>query len=595
MTPPRACILGSLLVAALATSSVAYGQTEAVPTSLPASPPTAPALSTSPSEPTVPAAPILSPGPAISSPPNESPPGSAPPPPPIGSPGYQATPAWPNPAPGDPLAAYPLASYHSGAFYIRSPDDFFRLYIMGRVHSDWIDQFGPGTSNVPPGSNINDGFFLRRARLELAGEFYQTWQWQVGAEFSSATSIDNVAATQTTPTCTPNPTTGALPCTNAENPVDNATVKPIPTDVFVNFGPLPWANLQVGQFYLPFTLENRISDNTTPFLERSLAVRNLGAPLQRDIGAMLWGESPDHLLYYALAFLNGDGPNRVNVDTRYEVSGRVVARPFATSTSSSTKWAQIGFSARQSSADPTRVGYDLPSLSTQDGYVFWKPTYRDSYNRLIHIIPSTGQWALAGDVYIPIEDFDVTGEFIYAVDNTREAVDGYQLSPFTQRLGDLRGYGWYAQAGYWIIGDHDVVGYPSYGRPVHIDLTAPQRKHTQGLQALVKFEQLRLDYSGAARGGSLDSKTPNGEINVDTVELGINYWATKHLRIGFNYDLNIFPDSAPVSPTIPGGPQQGPQQRAVAPAQLLAKGSDDGARDSGHTLNELSVRVGVQF
>jgi phosphate-selective porin len=493
------------------------------------------------------------------------------------------------------LGIYPLASYHGGAFYIRSPDDFFRLYIMARAHTDWIDQFGPGTSNVPPGSNINNGFFLRRARLELAGEFYQTWQWQVSGEFSSATAIDNAAATQTTPTCTPNPATGALPCVNRENPVDNATVKPIPTDVFVNFGPSPWANVEVGQFYVPFTNENRISDNTTPFLERSIPVRDWGVPSLRDIGAMFWGESPDHLVYYAVALLNGDGPNRVNVDTRYEVAGRVVVRPFAPSTDSSTKWAQIGVSARQSSADPTRVGYDLPSLSTQDGFVFWKPTYTDSYGRLIHIMPSTGQWAFAGDVYLPIENFDLTGEFIYGVDNTREAVDGYQLSPFTQRLGDLRGYAWYAQAGYWIIGDHDIIGYPSYGRPVHVDLKAPQRSHIQGLQALVKFEQLRLDYSGAARGGTLDSKTPNGEINVDTVELGINYWATKHLRIGFNYDLNVFPDSAPVSPTTPGGPQQGPQQRAVAPAQLLAKGSDDGARSTGHTLNELSVRVGVQF
>jgi phosphate-selective porin len=595
---PLAHTFGSLLVV-LATTSVAYAQTDTAPpapvspaaptappaATVPPAAPTPPAASTSPSDSSLPTSP----------PPNEPAPGAAPPPPPIEPTGYSPIPAWPSPAPGDPLAAYPLASYHGGAFYIRSPDDFFRLYIMGRVHSDWIDQLGPGTSNVPPGSNINNGFFLRRARLELAGEFYQTWQWQVGAEFSSSTSIDNAAATQTTPTCTPNPATGALPCTDKENPVSNATVKPIPTDVFVNFGPLPWTNLQVGQFYLPFTLENRISDNTTPFLERSIPVRNWGAPLQRDIGAMFWGESPDHLLYYAVAFLNGDGPNRVNVDTRYEVSGRVVLRPFATSTNSPTKWAQIGFSARQSSADPTRVGYDLPSLSTQDGYVFWKPTYTDSNGRLIHIMPSTGQWGLAGDIYLPIENFDVTGEFIYAVDNTREAVDGYQLSNFTQRLGSLKGYGWYAQAGYWIIGDHDIIGYPSYGRPIHVDLTAPQRKHTQGLQALVKFEQLRLDYDGNARGGTLDSKTPNGEINVDTVEFGISYWATKHLRFGFNYDLNIFPDSAPVSPTTTGGPQQGPQQRAVAPAQLLAKGTDDSARDSGHTLNEFSVRVGVQF
>jgi hypothetical protein len=586
MPASSARFFGSLLVATLATTSAAYGQTDATPAPLPGSgtpDPTAPAAP-------APAAPIApAPGPDTPHP------GSAPPPPPIETTTYSPTPSWPSPAPDDPLAAYPLASYHGGAFYIRSPDDFFRLYVLGRVHTDWIDQIGPGTGHLPPGSTVNNGFFLRRARLELAGEFYQTWQWQVGAEFSSSTSIDNAAATQNTPTCTPNPATGALPCANQVNPVENATVKPLPTDVFVNFGPLPWANLQVGQFYLPFTLENRISDNTTPFLERSIAVRNLGAPLQRDIGAMFWGESPDHLLYYAVAFLNGDGPNRINVDTRYEVSGRAVLRPFATSTTSPTKWAQIGFSARQSSADPTRVGYDLPSLTTQDGFAFWKPTYRDSFNRLIHIMPSTGQWALAGDVYVPIENFDFTGEFIYAVDNTREAVDGYQLSNFTQRLGDLKGYGWYAQAAYWIIGDHDIIGYPSYGRPVHIDLKAPQRSHVQGLQVLAKFEQLRLDYQGNERGGSLDSKTPNGEINVDTVEFGLSYWATKHLRIGFNYDLNIFPESAPLSATTTGGPQQGPQQRAVAPAQLLAKGSDDGARDTGHTLNEFSARVGVQF
>src|SRR4029077_19500510 len=124
--------------------------------------------------------------------------------------------------------------------------------------------------------------------MEIGGELYQTWQWQVGAEFSSSTALANAPATQTPPTCVPNATTGVVTCTNNENPVDNPTVKPIPTDVFVNYGPSPFTNLEVGQFYLPFTLENRISDNTTPFLERSVAVRDLAAPLQRDIGAMFW-------------------------------------------------------------------------------------------------------------------------------------------------------------------------------------------------------------------------------------------------------------------------------------------------------------------
>src|SRR5439155_26887913 len=219
-------------------------------------------------------------------------------------------------------------------------------------------------------------------------------------------------------------------------------------DVFVNYGPSPWANVQVGQFLLPFGLEARIGDNTTPFLERSLPTRAIGAPTTRDMGAMFWGESPDRLVYYAVGIFNGDGPNRTNVDARYDVSGRVFVRPFVNQ-SSPVKWAQFGASARAGSRDPSAVGYDLPSLTTQDGYAFWKPTYKDSYNRTLHILPSGSLWAVSGEAYLPIDGFDLTGEFIYASNNTREAVDGLQLSPFTERTGTFKAYGWYAQAGYW--------------------------------------------------------------------------------------------------------------------------------------------------
>jgi hypothetical protein len=324
-------------------------------------------------------------------------------------------------------------------------------------------------------------------------------------------------------------------------------------------------------------------------------VRKLGAPLQRDIGVMFWGESPDRSIYYAAAVLNGDGPNRANVDSRYDFAGRVVVRPFAATTTSATKFAQIGASARVGSRDPAYVGYDLPNLTTQGGFPFWKPIYKDAFGRTMHIIPSSSQWGVAGDVYLPIDNFDFTGEFMYVSDDTREAVDGLQLSPFTERLGDLKGYGWYGQISYWILGDHDIGGYPSYGRPIHVDLKQPQKPPQHGVQVLAKLEQLHLSYAGSSRGGVDDKNTPNGNINVQTVEVGLNYWATKHLRVGVNYVLDMVPDSAPVTPSAAGGPQQSSTQRAVTPGQLLAKGVDDSARDSGHVLHEVQARVGVQF
>jgi len=531
-------------------------------------------------------------GPATAQPP----PASAAPPPdsltPRSSPAAAAT--APPPTSAAPPEA-PPAGYHNGTFYVRSRDDVFRLYILGRVHADWLGQFGPGVGLVPAGGGVENGFYLRRARLELGGEFFETWQWFVGAEFSSSTSIDNAAGQMTTPTCKPS-TTGALPCTDNENPVENPTVKPIPTDVFVNYGPSPWANLEVGQFYLPFTLENRISDNTTPFLERSMAVRNIGAPLQRDIGAMFWGEAPDRSIYYALAVVNGDGPNRPNVDSRYDWAARIVRRPSSTAMSSVTRFWQIGASAKLGSRDPKKVGYDLPSLTTQGGFPFWKPTYTDSLGRLNHIIPSSTQWGLAADVYVPVDKFDFTSEFIYNVYDTREAVDGYQISPYTQRTGYLRGYGWYAQVAYWIFGTEEIIGFPSYGRPLHLDLSQPQNPPRHGLQVLAKVEQLALTYDGAARSGSLDSKTPNGVIDVDDFEFGVSYWATKHLRVGLNYTHYMFPGAAPVSASTTGGPTQTlGSQRAVSPAQLVPAGADNGARNASGTLEEIQARMGVQF
>jgi hypothetical protein len=486
------------------------------------------------------------------------------------------------------------AGYHNGTFFLRDKSDIFRLYVMGRVHADWLDQLGAGVTSLPPGAGVTDGFFLRRARLELAGEFFEKWQFWVAAETATATSIDNAAANQATPTCSVAPNS-FINCNSKTLPVDNPTVKALPTDVFVNYGPTPWTNFQAGQYYLPFSLENRISDNTTWFLERSLPIRNIAAPLQRDIGLMFWGESPDRSVYYAVGILNGDGPNRPNVDSRYDVAARAVYRPFATATGSMTKWAQVGFSVREGSRDPAKVGYDLPSMTTQGGFAFWKPTYADSLGRTVHILPSSTQWAIAADVYAPIGKLDVMTEFIYLNENTREAVDGFQLSPFTERIGVFKGYGWYAQVDYWIFGDQDLVGPPSYGRPIHVDLTKPQKRPSEGLQVMAKVEQLHMTYDGNARGGRLDALTPNGDINVDTLELGINYWATKHMRVGLNYSYYVFPSSAPVVATAPGGPVQGPGQRAVAPSQLVLRGVDDGARDSGHDVHELQARVGVQF
>lgn len=494
-----------------------------------------------------------------------------------------------------PTAAEPpLAGFHNGLFFLRDPTDVFRLYVMGRVHVDGITWLGPGVTSLGPDGALKTTLQLRRARPEIGGEFFNDWRWLLSVDLAP-TANDNPAARTASRSCTVDPETGVQTCSDAANPVEAPLQRPAVTDAFVSYGPSPWVNVQIGQYLVPFTMENRVSDNTTPFLERSLVSRGLGTPFTRDIGAMLWGEAEDALYYYTLGVYNGDGPNRPNADNRFDVIGRAFTRPFVTWRGSSLESAQFGISGRYGSRDPRLVGYDVPSLTTQGGYAFWRATYKDSLNRTVHIIPSGEQGAVAAELFLPVGRFDLTSELVYAVANTREAFDGYQLSPFTERTTRLEGYAYYVQLGVWVVGSRDIVGgAPSYAKPLHLDLASRPKAPARGLQLLAKLERLHEDYSGP-RTGVLDARSPIGAIDVTSVAFGVNFWATRHLRVGLNYSFYTFPDSAPVTRSAAGGPIQTQTQRAVAPAQLLAKGADDDARDHAHSLHELQMRVGVQF
>ena len=81
----------------------------------------------------------------------------------------------------------------------------------------------------------------------------------------------------------------------------------------------------------------------------------------------------------------------------------------------------------------------------------------------------------------------------------------------------------------------------------------------------MKWEHLAVDYEGASRSGVNDKKTPNGTTEVETFEIGVNYWATKHVRVTANYVLNTFPDGSAGSPVV------------------------------GKGMHEVAARAGIQF
>ena len=492
------------------------------------------------------------------------------------------------PAP-DPSVAKdgaPLAGYRSGLFYLRDVDDDYRLYLQGRAHLDFYSYFGPGVGDTALAPTL----FVRRVRPEISGEFLHRWWFMIAGDFG-ATAIDNPRGTNEISAAPP----GTPPTATSGRYASAQTTKisAAPTDVFINFRAAKWLNVQAGQFDAPFTLENRTSEKWgTPFMERSLTVRDVAVPTQKQIGVMLWGEA-FKVLNYSIGLFDGEGQNRPNVDGKGDLFARVYVTPLA-SRKDALKSLEFGASVRQGSRDKNYVNYDVPALTTQGQYAFWNPTYTSSTG-LTHIIYAGTQQGVAAEARIPYGLVDLTAEVAYIDKGTREAADGMQTAP-SPRSGSLRGYSYYVAFGYWPLGNRDINGTPGVQNMPHIDFDKPEQPQPgRALQLLVKWEQVRLNYSSARRSGSPDAKNADGDIRVDAFSLGANYWLTKHLRISINYIANLFPDSAPVTASPAGGPVQSAVQRAQAPGNTLPPGVNDDARSNAHVLHEALARFAVAF
>jgi phosphate-selective porin len=483
---------------------------------------------------------------------------------------------------------HPLAGYHNGLFFLRDHHDNFHLYIQGRMHLDWYSYAGGGV----PETTLKPTLFVRRVRPEVTGEFLGHWRFMIAGDFG-ATALDNPKGTNETqaaaPGVAPTATTGKY--ASAETTKLGAQA----TDVFINYRQAPIFNVMLGQMDAPFMMENRTSDKYIPFMERSLAVRAVGIPTNKEIGAMFWGETADRLFFYSLGPYMGDGQNRTNVDSRFDVIGRTFVHPLAASSMAKDnplRDLQVGASFHYGSRDKKWVYYDYPGLSTQGAYTFWSPTYTGA-NGATHIIPAGDQIGVAAELRVPVGRFDLTAEGVYIKNGTREAIEGFQATN-SERFGDIKGTSYYVMLDYWALGKRDINGVPGYGNPPRLDFSKSDPPEApQALQLLAKWEQVSLTYSSASRAGVVDPKNIDGDIKVNAFSLGATYWATKHIRVSLNYVYNMFPDSAPTSASAPGGPTQTSTNRALAPGNTLGKGIDDGARDGAHDLHEILARFAV--
>jgi hypothetical protein len=220
-------------------------------------------------------------------------------------------------------------------------------------------------------------------------------------------------------------------------------------------------------------------------------------------------------------------------------------------------------------------------MATEQGFVMWQPGYVDSFDRVTHVIPSGAQNAIGGELRLPFSPptgavFDVRGEAYYLANNTREAVDGFELTN-TERFGRMKGVSWYAMISFWgCCTDQLVSAEPGITRPVTVEL-GEDTPVKRGINVAAMGGGIHANYSGATRVESQpDANTPSSDITIYQVGGIVQYWYSWNFRAALEYMAYIAPKSGDVA-----------QNQAVVPHNLIG--------ENKHVHHELGLRLAVTF
>jgi phosphate-selective porin len=271
---------------------------------------------------------------------------------------------------------------------------------------------------------IDDRFRLRRARINLTGDFAEHFDFKLEGEFE-----------QSDVTVTVRDATGRTLASNSTRTAFGAT------DVWINWNQFTEFQIKVGQFKAPFGLE-QLTPDTKLFLTERSEVTSALTP-ERQVGLQIWGkplaniypEQKDLITYWAGVF-NGNGRNNaVNDNDQYMYAARIELQPWKGKLANQESWVRFAANALSSDdsagtvlspAGTLRVNSD-GSLST-----FTAPTAaeREGYG-----VDATFHWG----------PFDLIGEYL------SESYESRTRAGFGLNFPDFAAEGYYVQGSYFVI------------------------------------------------------------------------------------------------------------------------------------------------
>ncbi len=258
---------------------------------------------------------------------------------------------------------------------------------------------------------LKDRFRLRRARINLTGDFAENFDFKIEGDFENS---DGLSSSRT-----------AFEA----------------TDIFVNWHQFPEAQVKLGQWKAPFGLEQLTPDTSLYIIERSLPTGAITP--ERQIGVQLWGkpfasvwpDEKDLLTYYAGVF-NGNGRNTtVNDNNNFMYVGRLESTLFKAKMWGQDSYLKLGADVLNSRDDKgTNISQTLNLLVNSDGSL--SP----------FVLPGADErtaWSV--DAWLKLGPFDLIGEYL------EEYVNGRTVNGVPPGFADFTTNGYYITAGYFLI------------------------------------------------------------------------------------------------------------------------------------------------
>ena len=258
---------------------------------------------------------------------------------------------------------------------------------------------------------LKDRFRLRRARINLTGDFAENFDFKVEGDFENSDGI------------------------NANRDAFSGT------DIYINWHQFAEANVKVGQWKAPFGLEQLTPDPTLMIIERSLPTGAITP--ERQIGVQVWGKpftniwpaQKDLLTYYAGIF-NGNGRNvTVNDNNNFMYVGRLELLPWQGKLLGQNSSLKLGGDVLNSRDDKgTNISQSLNLLVNKDGSL--SP----------FTLPGADErtaWSV--DAWFNLGPFDLIGEYL------QEKVNGRTVNGVAPGFDNFTTNGYYITAAYYLI------------------------------------------------------------------------------------------------------------------------------------------------